>query len=65
VQALDELRVELRDAVGVDAVEEAVGRRVDDRDLVLDGQRRPLVLVERFHQPLAAGQGPLRVRVEV
>ena len=65
VHALDEAAVELGDAVGVDAVDEAVGGGVHDRDLVLDGHRRALVLVERLDQPLTAGQRALRLGVEV
>ena len=59
------LAVELGDAVGVDAVQVAVGRGVEHRDLVLDRHRLALALVERLHEPLAAGQRALRVRVEV
>src|SRR4051812_40777814 len=59
-------RVEvLGDAVDVDAVQVAVGRGVDLDDLVLGRQRAALLLVERLHQALAAGQRLLRVGVEV
>src|SRR4051794_7114908 len=65
VQPLDQLVVELADAVDADAVEVAVGGGVDDRDLVLDRHRLALVLVQRLDQPLAAGQRALGVGVEV
>jgi hypothetical protein len=65
VQPLDELAVELGDAVGVDPVEVAVGGGVEDGDLVLDRQRLALALVECLDQPLAARQRALGVGVEV
>ena len=61
----DQPLVELRDAVDRDAIEEAVGRGVDHDDLLLDGHRRALVLVERLDEPLPAGERRLRVGVEV
>ena len=65
MQALDQAAVELGHAVDVDAVDEAVGGGVDDGDLVLDRQRRALALVERLHEPLAAGQRALGLGIEV
>ena len=65
MQAVDQLAVELGDPVHADAVQVAVGRGVEHRDLVGDRHRLALVLVERLHEPLAAGQRLLRVRVEV
>ena len=46
-QARDELLVEVRHAVDGDAVDVAVGGGVDDRDLLGDGDRLALALVER------------------
>ena len=65
MQALDQALVELGHALGVDAVHVAVGRGVDDRDLVGGPHRLALALVERLHEPVAAGQRLLRVGVEV
>src|ERR1700722_1645404 len=68
VTGLDRVRQaleELLDLVDVDAIEEAVGRRVDLHDLNLNRQRMALVLVEGLDQTLTAGQGALRVGVEL
>src|SRR5262245_34247457 len=48
-----------------DAVEEAVGGGVDDRDLLLHRQGLVLVLLQDLGQALAAGQGGLGGLVEV
>ena len=65
MQPLDEVAVELGDPVDVDAVHVAVGGGVEHGDLVGDRHRLALALVERLHEPLAAGQRLLRVGVEV
>src|SRR4051794_14766725 len=65
VRALAQRREVLGDAVDVDAVEVALGRGVDLQDLVLRRERAALLLVERRHQALAAGQRLLGVGVEV
>src|ERR1700683_2817855 len=62
---VSEVRQEAIDLVDDDAIEVAVGRGVDLRDLDLDRHRLALALVERPHQTLAAGEGALRVRVEL
>ena len=48
----------------VDVVQIALGGREDDHHLVLHRPRRVLRLVQRRHQPLAAGQGLLGLGVE-
>src|SRR5437588_824432 len=62
---LDQTLEELRSALDLDAVEEAVRRGVDLHGLILDGQRFALALVERGDEPLATSQRTLRVGVEV
>ena len=49
----------------VDGIEEAVGRGIDDDDLLLDRQRLILRLLEHFDQPPAAIELALRLLVEV
>src|ERR1700722_4204085 len=65
VHAFDQGEQELGHALDVQAVQEAVGGGEDLDRLVLDRQRRTLVLVERLDQPLTAGERLLGVRVEV
>ena len=56
---------ELGHALGLDPVEVAAGAGVDRGHLVLDRPRVALVLVERGHEALAAGQRGLGVGVEL
>src|SRR5439155_20717776 len=64
-----EKRVELRlvapDGRHGKGIEVAVGGGVDDRDLLLDRQRRELSLLHHLDEPLAPVELPARRRVEV
>ena len=62
---LDQLGEEPLDLVDHDPVDVAVGGRVDLHHLLLDRHRVALGLVERLHEPLAASQRPLGLRVEL
>src|SRR4051812_35041723 len=57
---LAELVVEAGDVIDVDVIEVAVGGTPDDRDLLADGPRVVLRLVQRLDQARTAGQRGLR-----
>ena len=62
---LDELVLRGADVGDRDFVEEAVDAGVEDRHLLLDGQRRVLLLLQHFNEPRAAIELLLRRLVEV
>ena len=64
-QGLAQLLLEARHLRGRDVVEETLDPREDREDLLLERPRRVLRLVERRHHPLAAGERPLRLGVEL
>ena len=65
VQVVAQLGVEARDVGHRHVVRVALGGREDDHHLVLHRPGHVLRLVQRGHQPLAAGQGPLGLLVEL
>ena len=65
VQIVVETDLEVRDLRQFQIVQVALGSGEDDRDLLLDSERRVLLLLEQFHQAVSAMQLLLRGLVEV
>ena len=61
----DQVAEELGDPLGLDPVEIAAGAGVDRGDLLGDGHRLALVLVQRLDHPLASGELLLGLGVEL